>query len=302
LINSYQTTLEFVSKKAKKQLEILNKLYNRFSQELFEGWDFDLEEVSGIIETSREALVRAINSWKKAGLAEYSSPKRGTEIRLLRRIVREEVKIDFTAMREKAARAYKKLDEMEEYVFSFSCRQQYILNYFGDDKAGSCGKCDNCLNGFRRKEVADFRQDKEKSSSYSDLPNKQYGRRKTWEKRNAGNDKADFEEIKVKKEVMPTKLTQLETLELFNKGNSPQAIAAARELTVNTIFDHLCFLIEKKLIKNIDSLVEKKKQEKILAAIKEVGAGKLTPIKEFLGDSFSYEEIKIVRAATAVGK
>ena len=107
---------------------------------------------------------------------------------------------------------------------------------------------------------------------------------------------ADFDNIKVEKKTLSTKLTQLETLDLFTKGKSLAEIATARELTLNTIADHLVFLIEKGLIKNIDKLVEKKKQEKILAAIKKVGAEKLTPIKEELGDDYSWEDIKFVRA------
>ena len=123
-----------------------------------------------------------------------------------------------------------------------------------------------------------------------------FKRRGYWNKKVETKVKADFEEMKVKKEVMPTKLTQLETLDLFLKGKGIEEIAAARELTVNTVTDHLCFLVEKGLIKDISRLVDKKRQEKILSAIKKVGSDKLTPIKEELGDDFSWEEIKIVRA------
>ena len=91
-------------------------------------------------------------------------------------------------------------------------------------------------------------------------------------------------------------MTQLETLDLYNKGKSVAEIAAQRELAENTIYGHLEFLIEKKLIKDIDKLVDSKKQDKIFAAIKKVGAAKLTPIKDELGDDYSWEEIKIARA------
>jgi hypothetical protein len=35
-------TLDFVSKKAKKQVEILNKLQARYPKEMFAGWEFDM--------------------------------------------------------------------------------------------------------------------------------------------------------------------------------------------------------------------------------------------------------------------
>jgi ATP-dependent DNA helicase RecQ len=287
LLNNFQMTCDFVSKKAKKQVEILNKLNTRFPQELFAGWEFDLEEVAGIIDVEREALVRSINSWKKAGLAEYTPPKRGTEIRILKRENREDVKIDFSAMREKANRAYKKLDEMEDYVYTFGCRPQYIMQYFGDDQFKSCGKCDNCLSGDEKiNERLELKNDFSEPKRF-----KKYGFKSKKEKIEEG-----FEEIKVEKKTLNTKLTQLETLDLFNKNYDPAAIAGARGFTLETIYNHLVFLIEKGLIKNIDKLVDAKKQDKIFAAIKKIGFDKLTPIKDELGDDYSWEEIKLARA------
>jgi ATP-dependent DNA helicase RecQ len=287
LVNNHQTTLDFISKQAKKQVEILNKLQARFEKELIAGWEFDLDEVAGIIETGREALVRSINAWKKANLVEYTPPKRGTEIQILKRVPRAEVKIDFSAMREKAQRAYSKLDEMEDYVYSFGCRPQFIMNYFGEYDVAPCGKCDNCLGGEVRSQKEEVRN--KKYESKNDRP--RYYRKKIDD-----NPRAGFGEIKVEKKTLSTKLTQLETLDLYNKGKTVAEIAAERELAENTIYGHLEFLIEKNLIKDIDKLVNSKKQEKIFAAIKKVGAAKLTPIKDELGDDYSWEEIKIARA------
>jgi DNA-binding CsgD family transcriptional regulator len=107
---------------------------------------------------------------------------------------------------------------------------------------------------------------------------------------------ADFDDIKVEKKTLSTKLTQLETLDLFLKGKSIAEISVERGFSENTIYGHLEFLIEKGLIKNIDKLVDAKKQDKIFAVIKKVGADKLTPIKDELGDDYSWEEIKLTRA------
>ncbi len=296
LLNNFEETFNLISKQAKKQLEILDKLNERFNQELLSGWEFDPEEIAGMIGTEREALVRSINAWKKSGLVEYDPSKRGTEIRILKRVERGEVKIDFTALREKADRAYKKLDEMEAYVFSSGCRPQFILNYFGDGAFPSCGKCDNCLLDDRGKMVKEKGDESVKlggsargSSSFNPERGNVFKKRKK-------NEFADFEKVKVEKKTLNTKLTQLETLDLFNKGYDPAAIAATRNFAVGTIYDHLIFLIEKGLIKNVDRLVEADKRKKIIAAIKKIGAGKLTPIREELGEDFPWEDIKIVRA------
>jgi len=274
LVNSFEKTMDFVSKKAKKQIEILEKLNKRFASELEEGWELNLDETAGIIEVERESLVRTINNLKKNELAIYNPPKRGTEIKILKRVEPDELELDFKSLRQKARRAYEKLDKMEDYVYFSDCRQKYILNYFSDFEISKCGKCDNCLN--KGGHIQDERG---------------YFKKKKGEKRENGEFK-----VGEKKNVLNTKLTQLETLELYNKGTDLDEIAKIRVLKRETIINHICFLIEKGLIKDIDDLVSKKKQEKIKKVLKKEGNDKLKPIKEKLGDDFSYEEIKITRS------
>ncbi|MBD3248001.1 RecQ family ATP-dependent DNA helicase [Candidatus Falkowbacteria bacterium] len=279
LNDSLDNVLASISKKAKRQLEVLAKLTDRYLAELQAGSEFNLEELAGIIEENREALVRVLNALKKADLIEYNPPKRGTEIRILKRVPVSEVGLDFKALRKKADRAYSKLDEIENYVFSPECRHKFILDYFGDPEARACGRCDNCLTGGRTLSSQERRPKK-----------KEY-------KKSAFAKKKD-EEYKVgeKKNILNTRLTQLETLELYNQGKSLEEIASERGLTQSTIVEHICFLVDKKLINDADKLVEADKRKKIEKMIKKIGAEKLKPIKEALGDDFSYDEIKIVRA------
>jgi len=282
LINDFKTTIDLVSKKAKKRREILEKLNKRFENELMSGWQLNLDEVADILEIKKDSFVRALNGLKKDDLVVYNPPKRGTEIKILKRVLPEEVKIDFKALKEKADRAYEKLDKMEEYVDHFGCRQKFILDYFSDLTAKKCGKCDNCSDGLSG--MGGVKRYEPLNNSY----------KKRYSKNKGGKNK----EYKVseKKNILSTKLTQLESLDLFNKGDSIKEIAKKRGITEGTVAEHLCFLIEKKLIKNIDNAVEKSRQKKIEEAIEEVGREFLKPIKEKLGDKFSWEEIKIVRS------
>jgi len=178
---------------------------------------------------------------------------------------------------------------MEDYVYGFGCRPQYIMNYFGEFDVKPCGKCDNCLT------PPPFQGGARGGYEKSPLSRGVAEGRGVFTKRDEPV-KADFDNIKVEKKTLSTELTQLETLDLYNKGKSITEIAAERELAENTIYGHLAFLIEKGLIKDVDKLVDPKKQEKIFSAIKKVGYDKLTPIKDELGDDFSWEEIKIARA------
>jgi len=139
-----------VPPRAKVQREIVEQLGTKYPRELSEGWEFNPEEAAIVLRVKKEALLRAVKKLAEQGLVEYRPPWRGTEIKILRETEPEDITLDFKALKTKAARAYEKLDEMENYVYSTSCRQQFILNYFGESGALPCGKCDSCLRGERR--------------------------------------------------------------------------------------------------------------------------------------------------------
>ncbi len=148
--NDFDAIMNSIGRRAKTQREILEKLYNKFKSDLLNGWDVNFEEVAGILEVKKESLTRLIRKLSNDGYIEYRPPFKGTEIKILKRMDKNEVNIDFSAMREKLKRAYDKLDMMENYIYNFGCRQKYILDYFKDSEARPCGKCDNCLtNGVR---------------------------------------------------------------------------------------------------------------------------------------------------------
>ncbi len=47
-------------------------------------------------------------------------------------------------LEEKARRDHLKIDAITRYAYSTGCRQQWILNYFGEVGSAPCGSCDNC--------------------------------------------------------------------------------------------------------------------------------------------------------------
>jgi ATP-dependent DNA helicase RecQ len=54
------------------------------------------------------------------------------------------LQLDENAIEEKDRRDREKLKAMVEMCYSRSCRQQWILSYFGEEEAGVCGTCDVC--------------------------------------------------------------------------------------------------------------------------------------------------------------
>jgi ATP-dependent DNA helicase RecQ len=92
--------------------------------------------------------------------------------------------------------------------------------------------------------------------------------------------------------------TQLETLRLHQQGLTPQAIAAARQLTPQTIYNHLAGLLAAGEAVNLDAIVAPARQRQIFRAIYDLHSyTSLTTIREMLEDECSYDEIRLVRAA-----
>jgi len=63
-------------------------------------------------------------------------------------ILSSQLQIDQESLEEKERRDREKLDAMVRLSYSRQCRQQAILEYFGEENAATCGTCDVCINSF----------------------------------------------------------------------------------------------------------------------------------------------------------
>ena len=90
--------------------------------------------------------------------------------------------------------------------------------------------------------------------------------------------------------------TELQTFELHKQGLSIKEIAKERQLSSNTIIRHLYDLIDKNKPVDLNLIVPVEKQKKIIQVLDILGdISSLTPIKEYLGDSYTYDEVRLVR-------
>ncbi len=96
--------------------------------------------------------------------------------------------------------------------------------------------------------------------------------------------------------------TARETLDMFFQGKSPAEIAQARNLSPVTIEGHLAEAIKAGAPVDMDRLVRPEKRKVVQAMWEHMGPGPLKPIKEALGEDYSYGEIKYVRAMLDAGK
>ena len=276
LNTSIEDAISNLGARAKKSIQTITTLHNHLKDDLINGTEIDFFTTPKQINTTKDSLVRVLKKLTDLGVAEYTPPFRGTEIQILKRIDPADLSLDYQAMKSKLKQAYSKLDTIENFIYDLNCRQKFILNYFGDKNSYSCGKCDNC-----------------QSTSTYQRPKKQYF-----------NDFKTKEEptieIKLSKpqNLITTKLTQLKTLELWQDEQTVKEIAKERDLKEETIINHLCYLIEKKLIKSkdIQPLLSTKKQIIIEKILKKIGTETLTPIKQALPNSITWEEIKLAIA------
>jgi ATP-dependent DNA helicase RecQ len=89
--------------------------------------------------------------------------------------------------------------------------------------------------------------------------------------------------------------TEIFTLQLHKQGLSVDEIAKKRNIRSTTIIRHLADLIEKNQPVDINQLVSLEHQQKIWQVLEVLGDISLTPIREQLGESYSFDEIRLVR-------
>ncbi|MBD2168550.1 DNA helicase RecQ [Calothrix membranacea FACHB-236] len=89
--------------------------------------------------------------------------------------------------------------------------------------------------------------------------------------------------------------TELLTLQLHQRGLSVAKIAEQRNIRSSTVVGHLVDLIENNQPVDLNVLVPLEKQKKIWQVLEVLGDISLTPIREQLGENYTYDEIRLVR-------
>jgi hypothetical protein len=79
--------------------------------------------------------------------------------------------------------------------------------------------------------------------------------------------------------------------DLFKSGLTIQEVAKERDFAVTTIEGHLAYYVSLGLL-NVKDFVKAEKLEKIRQAYENLGSGQFGPIKQLLGEAYSYSEIR----------
>lgn len=101
---------------------------------------------------------------------------------------------------------------------------------------------------------------------------------------------------KAKKEPKAAKPdTKSLSFDLYKEGKTVFEIAQLRQMAITTIENHLAHYVSLGMIP-VTQFVPKEKHEKILESYKKHGDGLANPIKQELGDDYTYSEIRFVLA------
>ena len=118
--------------------------------------DFEIHETLDQIKTGANvkngmAVGSALTTLMRHGLVERFdiSGSRAKGTRLLKPdVLTSRIGIDRAALEEKETRDSSKLTAMVELCYARVCRQQWIMEYFGEADAAPCGSCDICRSKF----------------------------------------------------------------------------------------------------------------------------------------------------------
>ena len=114
----------------------------------------------------------------------------------------------------------------------------------------------------------------------------------------------DFIEVKTKKsrkkEVKKKKVSTYEqTLAMMKDGKPIQEIARERQLSESTIYGHCVRLIRLEKLA-LDEVLEKDRIDALDDLFQQYNGMSLTPLKELVGDDFTWEELKVYQASLII--
>ena len=93
----------------------------------------------------RPQLNRSLKELCKLKAFDYVPPFRGRGIHFTDRTRSfEQLSIDFEELNIRKAAEYEKLESVIRFARNAKCRQQVILQYFGEENPENCGNCDRC--------------------------------------------------------------------------------------------------------------------------------------------------------------
>lgn len=270
--------------RAKMQKAVYKALTDAFGDLLDEGTPLDLNALVASLDAPRDSVLTALHGLHERGLIEYTPPMRGRAIRLLKRSSElPDLGMDLSMLISKQAREQAKLDSMVNYAYTLDCRRSYLLAYFGERREShNCGACDRCLESRKLlKKTTSPPPSKTQPASWSAPPILQQTSLPT--------------RPRLRREDLLAKVAAAHA-----EGLGITAIAERLDRSPTTIETCFCDLIQEGRLP-LSEIVSTRVATRIREVIDDLGPNHLRPLKEALGETASYFEIRAVLAALRRG-
>ncbi len=138
----------YITKIAKSEyaelLTVISKLYLTAP---FKGeTNINLNRVANSISSSFSKVRELLRELDVIGILTFNEPQEFKTIKLnTTRVRSEDLLIDFGKIEKLIENQLGKLSRMIDYAENGSCRMNFILDYFGENRNYKCGICDNCI-------------------------------------------------------------------------------------------------------------------------------------------------------------
>ncbi len=142
--------VDLLPKEARTQRKVLRGLEEIVGRRRSQQVCFHLPELISRTELEKESVTRALREITKLPQVDYVPAFRGRAVHVVDRD-REfhSLDIDFVEINRRKQAELDKLEQVIRYSCGNSCRQRFILGYFGEPGAVDCGFCDQCNNSGR---------------------------------------------------------------------------------------------------------------------------------------------------------
>ncbi len=160
----YPRLTDLVSKNAKTRRRVMEALEEIVGSRRQEMVGFSMEQLLVMTELKQTQVVAALRQLNQLPFFTYIPPFRGRAIRMIPKNKEDaaavelgsagsfrpvfprfhELEIDFAEHEKRKLAEYERMNRVICFAMGTRCRQQEILEYFGEAQSLPCGNCDNC--------------------------------------------------------------------------------------------------------------------------------------------------------------
>ena len=129
--------------------DILVLLIREYGSNIFSSTvKFSSANLANKLSISEKGFIDSLNILDNMGVISFNQAIAKDTIHLTApRVEAEKLNLNYKLINESYLNSQRKLDKMQELVFTIECRFKNILSYFGEDVPDyRCGKCDNCTS------------------------------------------------------------------------------------------------------------------------------------------------------------